>query len=326
MATVIELKDLSIRKIIKSGRYSFGRGHYGLYLEADVDSNGFLSKKWGQKIYIKGKGNGGKAKPKELGLGTYPQVGVASALKDAESHAALAAQGIDPRAHAAKIPVFKTVAMELVEENSSRRDDDDTKTWSKNYTKRMTQILTVHCFPFIGDRRVDQITKFDLSFLISLPTRSPWSATFLISFMTKVFDRCVFNDFMDANPIDGSFKSQIQRNGRETKHFPALLQNELPDVIAAIDRCTNIDIAVRSGLKSMMVTGVRPHSMEMAEWSEIQWKEIRDEDDWNINDWEPVDWDRVDDSTKTIIWRIPVEHMKKEKLSMSQYRDNSLTF
>ena len=308
----ITLKDRSIRNIRQPGRYTFGPGHNGLYLIATERGGGRLSKVWNKKVHIKGAGKNGKAKPKELGLGEYPGVSVADAIREAESNAALAKEGVDPRAPIKKIPKFKTIALTLVKEYCETIKGSTKPRWAPSTKVKMMRNLNNHCLSFIGDMKVDQIGKRELSFLISVHSKTPAVSGSIIPFMKEIFARCVFKDYIEANPIDDAFMSQLPRNTGDTEHFPAPLQSGLPAAFAEIDNKTN-DIARRALVKAIILNAVRPHSAEDAEWDEIQWKEIRNEDDWLDEGWEAVDWDSVDGSTKTVIWRIPGEQMKKGK-------------
>ena len=308
----ITLKDRTIANLIKPGRYTFGPGQDGIYLIAKTLSDGGLSKVWNQKVHIKGAGKNGKANPKELGLGKYPGVSVADAIREAESNVALAKEGVDPRAPIKKIPKFKTIALTLVKEYCKTIKGSTKPRWAPSSKRMKMSHLNNHCFPFIGDTQVDQIGKRELSFLISVHSKTPSVTISIVPFMKEIFARCVFEDFIEANPIDDAFMSQLPRNTGDTEHFPAPLQSGLPAAFAEIDNKTN-DVAVRALVKAIILSAVRPHSAEDAEWDEIQWKEIRNEEDWLDEGWEAVDWDSVDGSTKTVIWRIPGEHMKKGK-------------
>ena len=315
---LITLKDRTIQNIKSPGEYRFGHGHDGIYLIAKKLSGGDLSKVWNQKVYVRGAGEDGHAKPRELGLGPYPGVSVADVRAEGESNAKLAKKGIDPRAPSTiptipTIPVFKTVALELVDKNSKPSDGNVKPRWSDSTLKRIMNILNNHCLPFIGEMQVDHIGKRELSFLIDLHSKTPSATATLIPFLKEVFARCDFKEYIGANPIDDSFMSQLPRNTRGRKHFYALPEADLPEVMSEIDKRTGIDIAIRSLLKAIILNVPRPHSAEDAEWSEIQWKEIRDENDWNDKGWHPVDWENVDGSTKRIVWKIPESHMKKSR-------------
>ena len=284
------------------GRYAFGKNNYGIFMNVRILSDGSLSKTWGQNIRIKGKGKDGGALRRELGLGRYPLVGVASVKAIGRKNARLANECIDPREHDKSIPVFRTVAEECVEEDRERGITN---------VGQYTQILTDYCFPHVGDMRVDKIRYRDLAFLSSLRLAMPPTARELIRYMKKVFNKCLIMEYIIQNPIDQAFLAELPRDTHRPKHYPALPIKLVPEVMAAIDQPRKTDIATRSCLKAIILNGVRPHSAILAEWREILWKDIHDDSDWDPNGWDPVDWDNLDGSTRTIVWRIPGEHMKK---------------
>ena len=289
----IPFKDLAVRNIKNAGRYGFGRGHYGLCIQAEVDSTGTLCKRWEQRIRIKGRG-----KPNYLGLGPYPLNSMADASREAEANAKMAASGLHPRKHVAGIPLFRTIAVTVVSEGKGR--------------KAKERRLEMYAFPRLGDIRVDKIAYSDLNFVRPLCITNPPTAHLLIMSMKKIFDRCLFDKHITSNPVDTPFMAQLVWGDRKGEHFPALPYHLLPEAMVAIDKHGNIDIAIRSCLKAIVLNEVRPHSAEKAEWSEILWKDIRDEHD--LDDptgWELVDWSALDGSTKTIVWRIPDDHMKQ---------------
>ena len=298
----VTFTDLAIRKITKPGRYGFGRGYFGLCIEASVLSDGRLSKTWGQRIYVKGMGKEGKAKAVDLGLGKYPMTSVADVRKWGETNAAFAAKGIDPRERLAGMPTFRVAALQWIEDMLEGRKREIA-----------SQILTDHCFPHIGDKRVDKVVYGDLDFVNSLWLIAQPTAIKLISYMSDVFDRCEMKGYIERSLINSVFRSQLPRNRHEIKHQPALEFGLLPEAIAAIDQRTRFDIATRACVKAIMLTGLRSHSVILAEWSEICWKEIHGESDWNGKGWEPVDWNEIEGSTKTVVWCVPGEHMKGRK-------------
>ena len=290
----IPFKDLAVRNIKSAGRYGFGRGHYSLCIQAEVDSTGTLRKRWEQRIRIKG-----CSKRNDFGLGPYPLISMADASREAKANAKLAATGINPRKHAASIPAFRTIAVTVVSEGKG--------------AKAKKRRLEIHAFPHIGDKRVDKIAYSDLAFVRPLCITNPPTAHFLIMSMKKIFDRCLFDKHIASNPVDAAFMAQLDWGDHRTQHFPALPYHLVPEAMTAIDKPGKTDISTRSCLKCIILNEVRPHTAENAEWSEILWKDIRDEHDWDDpNGWQPVDWSALDGSTKSIVWRIPDDHMKQK--------------
>ena len=308
----ISFTDRAIRtKAIKPGTYRFGPGHFGLFIEVPRLKSGNIIQRWYQKVYIKDIVTHGKARPKEFPLGKYPKVGVTAAYRIGEANAKLADQGFDPRAPSS-LPDFHTLAMKLVTQYCTLQEGDDKPRWSASTRYDRMNTLQNHVLPFIGDKPIDEIETTDLTYLIELHRKTPTPANQAVSFIEDLFDHYKtkkYSSKIKVNPIDQSFRKQMKR-GRKTKHRPALSHMDLPAAIDAVDEHTEHDIAVRAMLKTIMITGLRLHSARDAEWSEIQWKEIQTEEDWIDKGWEPVDWDNLDGSTKAILWRIPVNHMK----------------
>ena len=289
----IEFKNISIKNIRHPGRYGFGRGHHSLCIKAAFDSTGNLCKRWEQRIRIKG-----RSKPNDLGLGPYPLISMADASREAKVNAKLAASGLHPRKHVAGIPLFRTIAVTVVREGKD--------------AKKKERRLEIHAFPHLGDLRVDKIAYSDLNFVRPLCITNPPTAHLLIMSMKKIFDRCLFDKHIASNPVDTPFMAQLVWGDRKGEHFPALPYHLLPEAMVAIDKRGKTDLATRSCLKSIIFNEVRPHSAMKAAWDEILWKAICDEHDWDDSTgWELVDWDDLEGTTKTIVWRIPGDHMKQ---------------
>ena len=303
MAKKRRLTEAFIRNIREPGRYPDDR--YGLALLAEKGARGGLNFRWEQRVYIRGAGADGKSKRKELGLGKYPLIGTADARQEAEKNAALAAKGVNPREQVKVIPNFLTVTMVCIE--------DDSQNWTVATTKMMTRQFNLHVFPHIGDKPVDMIWYTDLAFLNDLYESVPTTAMRLTAYIRRIFSYCIaIKEYIKFNPINDDFKTLPQPT-HKTKHYPALHYKKVPELIRAIEQYTTIDIATRSCLQTISLSGVRPHSAWLAEWSEIRWKQILDESDWDDDDWPYVDWDNSDDPAMTWVWFIPGDHMKKRE-------------
>ena len=310
---LINFSDRAVGNVTEPGDYSFGEGYFGLFLRAKVTRDGSLSKTWLQRVNVRGLGEGGGSKRRELGLGKYPLVGVGAVRTTAEENASLAMGGGDPLAEmeVEEVPVLRDVALEVISKNSKPAGEGKKARWTKETAKCFRRAFR-RCEPNIGDKPVDQISRKDLGFIIEMQANNPTDAQLLVLLLSKVFNYCVFMEHIAYSPVDESFKAQLEKVPRGP-HFAALLERDLPDAFAQVEAIEDKDIAILSCVLAIMLTGVRSHSAYKAEWSEFQWKEIRDISDWDEQGWEPVDLDQVEGSTKTILWRIPVGHMKMGK-------------
>ena len=295
----IKLKYAVLKSLTEPGRHWDISGEFGIYARVKILSGGRVGVTWGQKLYIKG-----RDKPVELGLGKFPHVSITDVKAKAEAYAVLAAKGVHPREYEASIPNFKDYALKCVANEG----------WDSHREKTTKNLLTNHCFDFIGNTPLNEITYENLTFLISLHETLQPTADKLISVMKKIFNKAVFKGIIDSCPLDASFDAQLLRGNHETQHQPSLPYTKVPELMVGIEQSTtNEDIATGSCLKTIALNGVRPHTAFLAEWPEIRWKDIQDESDWETSGWEPVDWDNVEGSTKQIIWFIPGEHMKRGK-------------
>ena len=106
---LINFSDRAVGNVTEPGDYSFGEGYFGLFLRAKVTRDGSLSKTWLQRVNVRGLGEGGGSKRRELGLGKYPLVGVGAVRTTAEENASLAMGGGDPLAEmeVEEVPVLR---------------------------------------------------------------------------------------------------------------------------------------------------------------------------------------------------------------------------
>ena len=302
----IPFKTLSIDNLDEPGRYGFGRGYHGLVIEVTCLSTGKLGKRWEQRVRISGKGKNGTAKPKDLGLGTYPEVGLAAALQLAEHNAELAKTGFNPAEQQPGIPTFRHEALKWVNKTGAQED------WSDRTKSIIQRVLADYAFPHVGDMPVNKITYQDLAFLSPLLVNMHPTAVKIASTMRKIFSQCVVDGHITLNPLNDDFRATLPTGNHQTEHHPALPHRLLPKAISAIDK-SPAALVYRTALKTIILNGVRPHSAIKAKWPEIQWKDIYTDDDWDDTGWEPVEWDALEGSTKTIAWHIPAENMKRRK-------------
>ena len=135
-----KLTAARIRTLKTPGRHGDGDG-----LHLKISETGARS--WILRVVIAGK-------RRDIGLGRYPDVGLAQAREAAAKHRSLIAAGADPIAEKRKaaIPTFREVAERTFEANKPRwRNGKHTISW--------WQSLEKHAFPIIGDMPVDQIDE-----------------------------------------------------------------------------------------------------------------------------------------------------------------------
>ena len=86
----LPLSATFVKQVNHPGVYGDGRGGYGLTLRVRRMTNGRLSRVWVQRLRINGRAT-------NLGLGSFPVVGLATARERALDNRRKIEQGIDPR-------------------------------------------------------------------------------------------------------------------------------------------------------------------------------------------------------------------------------------
>ena len=79
-----------VEAVKQPGRFSDGRGSYGLMLNVHTATDGRTTKSWIQRIWLNGKA-------KQIGLGPYPVVSLSEARKAALENKRVVFSGRDPR-------------------------------------------------------------------------------------------------------------------------------------------------------------------------------------------------------------------------------------
>lgn len=269
------LTDIQIRKANpKEKPYTLNDGN-GLSLL--VEPNG--SKGWRFRYRFAGK-------PKMISLGVYGQVTLAEARKKRDEAKKQLAENINPSdaRKSEKIALryatentFYAVAMEWHSSKCS--------TWSDGYASEILRCFENDIFPYIGKRPIDQIAPLELlAALQKIEKRGALEqANKIRRRCGEVFRYAVITGRVKYNPAPDLAGAM---NKPETKHFPFLREDEIPDFVKALNNYQGSKIT-KYATQLLMLTGVRTVELRLAEWSEF-------------------DFDNA-------IWEIPKERMKKRR-------------
>lgn len=269
------LTDIQIRKANpKENPYTLNDGN-GLSLL--IEPNG--SKGWRFRYRFAGK-------PKMISLGVYGQVTLAEARKKRDEAKKQLAENINPSdaRKSEKIALryatentFYAVAMEWHSSKCS--------TWSDGYASEILRCFENDIFPYIGKRPIDQIAPLELlAVLQKIEKRGALEqANKIRRRCGEVFRYAVITGRVKYNPAPDLAGAM---NKPETKHFPFLREDEIPDFVKALNNYQGSKIT-KYATQLLMLTGVRTVELRLAEWSEFDFD----------ND----------------IWEIPKERMKKRR-------------
>ncbi|OKP05379.1 tyrosine-type recombinase/integrase [Xenorhabdus eapokensis] len=247
----------------------------GLYLL--VKATG--SKYWRLKYRIAGK-------EKLLAIGTFPLITLAEARRKRDEAKKLIADGIDPNqdkkqkklaAQGEISNTFESIAREWYEGRKDR--------WSVGYREDMMDAFEKDVFPYIGHRPIAEIKPLELLDLLSIMEKRG-----VTDKLKKVRQRCgevwtyaIITGRAEYNPAPDLASAFIPH---QREHYAHLSVDELPEFLRSIDKYMGSQI-VRTALRMLILTGVRPGELRKAEWSEI-------------------DLDKA-------VWTIPAEKMKMRR-------------
>ncbi|CDH02651.1 tyrosine-type recombinase/integrase [Xenorhabdus bovienii] len=229
----------------------------GLYLL--VKTTG--SKYWRLKYRIAGK-------EKLLAIGTFPLITLAEARRKRDEAKKLIAEGIDPNQDKKqkKLAVqgeisntFESIAREWYEGRKDR--------WSVGYREDMMDAFEKDVFPYIGHRPIAEIKPLELLDLLSIMEKRG-----VTDKLKKVRQRCgevwtyaIITGRAEYNPAPDLASAFIPH---QREHYAHLSVDELPEFLRSIDKYMGSQI-VRTALRMLILTGVRPGELRKAEWSEI---------------------------------------------------------
>ena len=247
----------------------------GLYLE--VAPSG--SRYWRMKYRFNGK-------EKRMAFGVYPAVSLAQARALRDEAKKKLAEGIDPsfakkeeklvrdvRLH----NTFQAVALEWHGTKVSR--------WSEGYASDIIEAFNKDIFPYIGQQPVNEIKPLVLlNVLRRMESRGATEkAKKVRQRCSEVFRYAIVTGRAEYNPAADLTSAM---SGHESKHYPFLTVEELPDFFKALSGYTGSPLIVLAA-RLLILTGVRTGELRGAFWSEFDLEKA--------------------------VWEIPAERMKMKR-------------
>ena len=244
------LTAAKVRAIKKPGMHGDGNG---LYLRV----TGSGSRSWMQRIVIRGR-------RRDLGLGSYPAIGLAEARALALANKALVTAGRDPLAerHRANVPTFREAATKVYEANLPRwRNGKHTVNWWGS--------LERHAFPVIGDVKVDQIRRSDvLAVLEPIWAVRPETARRVRQRIRTILRWCEAHDYCAGNAAGEALDGALPPMPRLKAHHRALPYREVTQALETVDG-SDASLAAKLCLRFLVLTAARSGEARGTTWDEI---------------------------------------------------------
>lgn len=247
----------------------------GLYIEV-VPSG---SRYWRMKYRFNGK-------EKRLAFGVYPAVSLAQARALRDEAKKKLAEGIDPSFAKKEEKLvrdvqlnntFQAVALEWHGTKVSR--------WSEGYASDIIEAFNKDIFPYIGQLPVNNIKPLVLlNVLRRMESRGATEkAKKVRQRCSEVFRYAIVTGRAEYNPAADLTSAM---SGHESKHYPFLTVEELPDFFKALTGYTGSPLVVLAA-RLLILTGVRTGELRGAFWSEFDLEKA--------------------------VWEIPAERMKMKR-------------
>lgn len=242
------LTAVQVKNLKKPGRYADGNG---LYLVVDPpDAKGRTgAKRWLLRTTVQGKRT-------DIGLGSVQFVALAKAREDARAMRAAAREGGDPLAErrAKKaIPTFTSAAETVHGERLAG--------WkNEKHGAQWLSTLEQYAFPFIGDRRVDQVTTADVHAILQpIWHEKAETARRVRQRLRTVLDWAAAHGHRSGeNPASLVAKSLgKQTDKRQDRHHAAMPYADVPEFVQRLRGKIATSEVVRLALEFVILTAAR---------------------------------------------------------------------
>ena len=233
-------------------------------------------------------------KRKNIGLGGYPKISLAEARK-----AALAIRdGKEPETAPVTIAAAQIIAAPVAVatataptfwEYADRWIAEQRATWTnERHATQWTESLTIHAYPHIGLKPIDQITRDDVRGLFletGLWYEKHETARKLQQRISKIFRAAVWDGLAPFNPCDGLVE-RLPKLPAVKEHHPAPHYTEVPAALESVRQSTADDVT-RKAFEFLVLTAVRTGSVRAMTWQQVD--------------------------LETGVWEIPVENDKMRR-------------
>lgn len=254
-----------------------------LHVKPSKGQNSRLRASWILRVYV-------GSRRRNLGLGTYPEVGLTEARKKAGEIKLLCDKGVDPirqkneqrrelEKSSANNRTFKHVAEEyLLAHEGDYRNEKHKKQWRST--------LESYAYPRLGNLPIREVSIEDvLGVLQPIWKTKTETASRLQGRLERIFDLAITTGIRETNPARWrnflSVRLPSPSRIATVTHFPSLPYQDLGRFMEALSKRSGM--AARA-LEFLILTAVRSGSVRQARWSEIDFKALE--------------------------WRIPKDHTK----------------
>ena len=258
----LPLSATFVKQVNHPGVYGDGRGGYGLTLRVRRMTNGRLSRVWVQRLRINGRAT-------NLGLGSFPVVGLATARERALDNRRKIEQGIDPRITENPTPTVADALEAVIEGRSAswKNGGRSAEIWRNSVRNHADNLI---------HRPVDQIDTGDVLRIIGpLWTDRYDTAKKVRQRLSLAFRWAIAAGHRPDDPAGEALLAALPRNGARRRHMAALPPDQVTTALAAIDNSAAYP-TTKLAMRMLALTATRSGEVRGMCWDEI------DKDIWTI--------------------------------------------
>ncbi|PJC86476.1 integrase [Vibrio sp. HA2012] len=207
-------------------------------------------------------------KRKNIGLGKFPDITLASAREKARSMRQQVAEGIDPKTYRDNEAVAEQLAIETTLLSVAKEWIDVKKhSVTDDYATDIWRSLELHIFPNLGQLPISEILAPTV-----ITQLRPLEKRGVLETVKRVCQR--LNEIMDYAVNSGKIQANPLTNIRQVfkkpkvEHMKTIRPNELPLLMKSMSEI-NIKLVTRCAFEFQLHTLIRPSECAGAEWSEI---------------------------------------------------------
>ncbi len=265
-----KLNPKQVENLAEPGTYEDGEG-----LRLVVKATG--RKSWVLRFQLNGK-------RREMGLGSFPEVGLKAARIVAAEQRKVLAAGADPmvardaererqreaqRIKEARKVTFEKLATEYVEAHGLA--------WSDKWRKGWIRKLELYAFPIIGKLPANEIqTEHVLRVLQPIWIGKTRTADEVRGQIEQLLDAAKARRLRDGdNParwrghLDNLLSKAEKKRARKRQHFPAMKWQDVPGLMAKLAQS---ETRAAAAARLLILTGARAQMVRLAAWDEFDLK------------------------------------------------------
>jgi integrase len=213
-------------------------------------------------------------KRRDMGLGIYPEVGIANVHIKGMAARQLIADGIDPIEDRDAKKAARLASVEAMTfERAARQVHEDQKPGWKNakHIDQWINTLRDYVFPKIGKRKVNELSPADFAEVLRpIWLTKPETSSRVKQRCQTVMKWCWAHGFVQGNPVDVVDHLLPQQPGKRerTQHQPAMPWRDIPAFVATVLHAGESNVS-RSLLEFVVLTAARSGEARAMLWDEV---------------------------------------------------------